>query len=44
MEPAAAVRQLQGGPLEHVAEADADAKEFGADRDDFYPTERHARH
>jgi hypothetical protein len=44
MESVAPVRQLQGGPLEPVAEAHADTKEFGAARDDFYPTERRARH
>jgi hypothetical protein len=41
---ATAVPVLQGGPLEPLAEEAAESKEFGADKDDFYPTERHVRH
>lgn len=36
-------RPLSTGPLEPaVTVANGDSKDFGADKDDFYPTERHA--
>jgi hypothetical protein len=36
-------RPLSAGPLDPAAAlANGDSKEFGADKDDFYPTERHA--
>jgi hypothetical protein len=41
---AAAVRTLGGGPLVLAPTAAASHKEFGADPDDFYPTEQKARH
>jgi hypothetical protein len=45
-QPAAPVpKTLAGGPLEPVALPTAqDDREFGADKDDFYPTERHRPH
>jgi hypothetical protein len=40
-----AVPVLGGGPLETKAAREArEAKAFGAEKDDFYPTERHGRH
>jgi hypothetical protein len=40
-----AVPVLSGGPLESKAAREArEAKAFGAEKDDFYPTERHGRH
>jgi hypothetical protein len=39
---ASPARPLSAGPLEPaVTLANGDSKEFGADKDDFYPTERH---
>lgn len=39
----ASIKPLTAGPLEPVtADQSAADREFGADRDDFYPTERHA--
>jgi hypothetical protein len=35
------VATLAGGPLELVPEADKQSTEYGAEKDDFYPTERH---
>jgi hypothetical protein len=41
--PAPAVRALSATPLEPIAaERPEEDREFGADRDDYYPTERHA--
>jgi len=39
---AAAAPVLTAGALESMSEEERQAKEFGKDRDDFYPTERHA--
>ena len=37
-------RALSAGPLEAAANVvNGEAKDFGAEKDDFYPTERHAR-
>jgi hypothetical protein len=37
------VRALTSTPLEQAAQSHADQKDFGAEKDDFYPTERHGR-
>ena len=43
--PGAPARQLSAGPLEPATVPSAqDDREFGADKDDFYPTERHRPH
>jgi hypothetical protein len=40
-----AVPVLSGGPVEtSTVDAPHDPKAFGVEKDDFYPTERHARH
>lgn len=42
---APAPKELSGGPLEPVTiPAVQDDREYGADKDDFYPTERHRPH
>lgn len=38
----AEVRPLASGPLELVPEGPKEHRAYGADKDDFYPTERHA--
>ena len=35
------IRKLDATAVEVAAQHDSDSKEFGADKDDFYPTERH---
>ncbi|HEY2584883.1 MAG TPA: hypothetical protein VGI81_03845 [Tepidisphaeraceae bacterium] len=39
--PQQPVASLAGGPLEVLPEGPREAREYGADSDDFYPTERH---
>lgn len=39
--PPAPVVALSGGPIEAITKSPRESKEFGADQDDFYPTERH---
>lgn len=38
----AAVRELENAPLELVPDGPKDQRAYGADKGDFYPTERHA--